>query len=256
MRHRVSRRLDKLSFYGPNPVERALIGFYELAYEGGPGTERTFLKSVYRYDAALHRMWERRFEWAHAALPEFDVVDPPQLAGAFHETSPFLFDSDNDGREDILIDGKFCRTSKGSPVPFDKCASGSATANLWGRPIDVDGNGRADIIQATAAGTKFATWNDATGTFEPTLHGVAPSANMGDARRGRVAGCLLSHAEEERQRRLLRSGVAPRQEHRYGVRRTGRAFRRRAVPARQASAGHGSRRQREGGIARRVEPVR
>ncbi len=55
------------------------------------------------------------------------------------------------------------------------------TAGIWGRPADVNGDGKADILRKTAAGVAFATWNDATGTFESLAYGLAPNSNLIDA---------------------------------------------------------------------------
>jgi hypothetical protein len=180
VRTAVSRRLTRIKIYAPNPVLEDLIGQYAFAYE--PGQERSFLSSVHRLDdSGFRRMWERTFEWAHDDRPHFAVVDPPLLAGAFHEGSPLLFDADNDGKADLLVDGKLCRTTAGSLVPFDMCVSGAATAGIWGRPADVDGDGKTDVLRQTPGGVAYATWNGATGTFEPLDYGLPASSNLGDA---------------------------------------------------------------------------
>ncbi len=180
VRRSVSRRLTRIKLMAPNPVLQDTIAQYALAYE--VGLERSFLESVHRLDdSGWRRMWERRFEWAHDTRPHFQVVEVPGLAGAFHETAPILFDGDNDGRDDLLIDGKFCRTTGGSPMPFNTCVSGDVTAGIWGRPADINGDGKAEILRKTAAGVAFATWNDATGTFESLAYGIAPNSNLIDA---------------------------------------------------------------------------
>ncbi len=180
IRRGVSRRLTRIKLYAPNPQIEDVIGQYTLGYEAGQ--ERSFLTSVQRLDeSGWRRMWERSFEWAHDDRPHFQVIDPPALAGAFHETTPILFDADNDGRDEILVNGRFCRTTAGSPVPFDTCLSGAVTAGIWGRPTDVNGDGKADILKQTGAGPTFATWDTATSTFLPLAHGVASNSNLGDA---------------------------------------------------------------------------
>ncbi len=180
VRRSVTRRLLRIKLMAPNPVLLDSIAQYALAYEVGP--ERSFLESVHRLDdSGWRRMWERRFEWAHDTRPHFQVVEVPGLAGAFHESAPIVFDGDNDGRDDLMIDGKFCRTTGGSHVPFNTCVSGDVTAGIWGRPADVNGDGKADILRKTAAGVAFATWNDATGTFESLAYGLAPNSNLIDA---------------------------------------------------------------------------
>ncbi|MEZ4310013.1 MAG: FG-GAP-like repeat-containing protein [Polyangiaceae bacterium] len=183
IRRSVSRRLLRIVLVAPNPALEEPIGHYALTYETGKnGEERSFLTAVHRYDAsAARRMWARTFEWSHRDLPQFSVVDPPQLAGAFHDAQPFLFDADNDGRDDLLVNGHFCWTTPSSVVPWDACVSGAATAGIWGRPVDVNGDGKVDVLKSTPSGAAYATWNSATSTFDPMGHAVAPTSQLIDA---------------------------------------------------------------------------
>ena len=73
-----------------------------------------------------------------------------------------------------------CGESGAGPVGSG-VGSGAVTAGIWGRPADVNGDGKADILKQTGAGPTFATWDAATSTFLPLAHGVASNSNLGDA---------------------------------------------------------------------------
>ncbi|MEZ4306433.1 MAG: FG-GAP-like repeat-containing protein [Polyangiaceae bacterium] len=173
VRWSTTRRLTAIWTYAPNPDDKKRVGIYTFDYE--QGKPRSFLRSVKRFDATgTDRLWERTFEWAHAERPEFVVIDPPNLAGGFNESGVLLFDADNDGRDDLLYNGQFCRSASAGAPPFSNCVP---LPDIWGRPIDVDGNGTTELL----TGSGFITWNPALDAFEPLPYGVPPTANLIDA---------------------------------------------------------------------------
>jgi hypothetical protein len=167
VRHRVSRRLSWIKLYAPDPADKAFIGGYALAYESGPDQQKSFVESVTRYDRDYHKLWYRRFEWEHPPDIEFyvhnDVVT--STYGLQKMPGPVVFDSDNDGKDEMAFLGSFYRTTGGSLVPFN---TSTPTVAFYGRPCDVDGDGTMEMLKISGDHRVFMKWNKAAGAFEPT----------------------------------------------------------------------------------------
>jgi len=176
-----TRRLVAIKLHAPNPEREELVGQYRLAYDPDPAQSR--LVSVHRYDdSGFRRLWERRFEWARDDRPRFAVVDPSHLMGRYHSAPLVMFDVENDGRDDLYLAGRLCRTTVASTTPFDTCAPRSVMEGVAGRFVDVNGDGKVDVLKKVGPDDfRFVTWNSATSAFDEFNYGVASTANLIDA---------------------------------------------------------------------------
>jgi hypothetical protein len=179
VRQRVSRRLAWIKRYAPNLVAKEFVGGYAIAYESGPTQEKSFVESVTRYDRDYARLWSRRFEWQHAPEIEFDVHDV--VTGTYagqHSAGPLVVDLDNDGRAEMIWADHVYRTAPGNAVPY---GISMPNPGYYGRPADVDGDSKIEILKTAGNQRVFKKWNDATGTFDPTPFTLAnTSVEFGD----------------------------------------------------------------------------
>ncbi|MEZ4299189.1 MAG: hypothetical protein R3B70_29840 [Polyangiaceae bacterium] len=149
VRWSTTRRLTAIKMLAPNPVDTVMVGQYTFSYEAGQ--PRSFLNSLKRFDATgTHRLWERTFEWAHGEKPNFAVSDPPNLVGGFHESGALLFDADNDGRDDLLYNGQFCRSTPAASAPFSICVAPYKDNEFHPKAVvmDLNGDGRGELHTA------------------------------------------------------------------------------------------------------------
>ena len=176
IRYEQSQRLHAIRLHAPNPTIPGEVGVYWLTYENLPDVERSFLIGVRRQDG-LHQSGpqERRFDWYHDIRPEFELHELPQLSSNhYHGSNPIVFDADNDGKDDLKFDGQLCRTSSGSAEPFDHCVPTPAV--LHNQPVDINGDGRADLFKPG----EVVTWNSNTNAFETLPFGPGATEHMID----------------------------------------------------------------------------
>ncbi|MFO0591159.1 MAG: FG-GAP-like repeat-containing protein [Polyangiaceae bacterium] len=171
VRHTVTRRLVGIRTYAPNPVEQALVARYLLSYdataEADPNNPRSLLSKVQRFDAKGKALWGRTFESQRAHTPEFSVYDGIASIPDNLITRPLLLDLDGDGKEEMLYAGRVFRTSSGSQAPFDDVIPGG---DVWGRPADVDGDGKMEVLSKVGDQLVFTRWDGATQSFVPTSY--------------------------------------------------------------------------------------
>ena len=173
VRHRVSRRLTWVKMYAPVPVSKEFIGGYAITYEDTPGQQKSFVESVARFDRDYQRQWYRSFEWEHPPDVEFDVYDGIAASsyGLQSMSGPIVLDTDGDGKDEVEWLGELYRTEPGSSKPLNK---GALTGDFYGgRPCDVDGDGKMEILQIQGNQRVFMKWDAAAGAFQPTAFTLA-----------------------------------------------------------------------------------
>lgn len=169
VRTRSIERLSSVSMHAPNPVDTAEVWRYDLSYLPSATTGRSLLSSVKRCDATGGCLWAKKFSWANAERPAFDMIDVGDssdlgLANATDIVRSSILDVDGDGLDDLLYEVgpptanvfptvALRRSTVGAPLGtgVNLSQSDSSVQNIlfaFSRPADQDGDGAAELFMA------------------------------------------------------------------------------------------------------------
>ncbi|MFK4149307.1 FG-GAP-like repeat-containing protein [Streptomyces sp. NPDC004065] len=193
---RLSRRVSAIESYAPNPVTQQMVSKYVLSY-GPPGAEdRSLLTSIEQCAGAGGCLWKKNFDWSLTTRqPTFTnkmigTASPPAQSGGDRASAASLVvaDLNGDGLDDIALnqggtvvhDNEVrlgTRRADGAAQPLSRRVTNSAPNPALVRPVDVNGDGRAEVWGPGTARdrNRLFKWNDTTGTFEET--GVQSAEN-------------------------------------------------------------------------------
>lgn len=199
VRARMTTRLASIEMRAPNPTTTATAWTYNLAYEPSPDTERSRLRSVEMCAADGVCSWKKGFVWTspNATIadhvvsadveftPEALAQDIPSFAELLSNNLPttphpnganvqnfyrdsevglLIFDSDGDGRDDILY-----RTRDTRFDPY-YAAHHESLSEVYGEDDIIALNyqrGQLKLRTTLGAGALLAEADDVTDTLEP-----------------------------------------------------------------------------------------
>ena len=153
VRVNVTRRLATIDAWAPNPTTPEKVWHYDLTYDTSHGSGASLLVQVQRCGALGGCLPAKQFGWQSSAGAQWDHI---QLSHSSLVGVPIVLDLDGDGRDDVVyaaengqiivldtLDPSKPLLHEGSVMAEGGFAEfDAATA----RPIDLDGDGRDELI--------------------------------------------------------------------------------------------------------------
>ncbi|MFE9139395.1 SpvB/TcaC N-terminal domain-containing protein [Streptomyces sp. NPDC007355] len=211
-----TKRVKEIQMWAPNPGATELVRSYKLSYlpvgEGAGERKRSLLREVKEVGAKGGSLLAKQFTWSQSANPTFTPVTTLGGSGITLEKRPenqtwempgsITADLDNDGTDDLIYStgganarhfARFStRNAQGIPdalgtiVDLDTHGWPSATQVQDARAVDVDGDGKTEIITRQQLGATVGrydlieTWDKATGKLKHLGAGISDDAVWSD----------------------------------------------------------------------------